>query len=128
MTAFDGWLTSLGSYRRDLNQGREIPFSHTLTFQDEDLTAAAFAGEVKAEPGQTSAALASMTFGTPTLSSGDTIVVATIAQATINALPENTDKTEPIELAYDIYVTPSGGSRELAMGGIFKVNAGVAQA
>lgn len=128
MTTFDGWLSTLGSYRRDLTQPRETPFSHTLVFQDEDLTAASFAGEIKAQPGQTSAALASMSFGTPALADGNTTVVATIAQSTINALPEKTENADPIELAYDIYVTPSGGSRELVMAGIFKVNAGVSQA
>ncbi|MEO9521706.1 MAG: hypothetical protein ABJC88_17015 [Parasphingorhabdus sp.] len=128
MAVFDNWLVSLGVYRRDIVQPREVQFSHTLVFEDEDLTAAAFEGGVKAEPGQTSAALGSFTFGTPTLDSGDTTVVATMSQAIMDALPENTDAADPVELAYDIYVTPSGGNRELAMAGIFKVNAGVVQA
>ena len=127
MTAFDGWLAALGSYRRDINHGRETPFIHTLTFAARDLTGAAFVGEIKASPGQASAALAAMSFGSITYSTNSS-VTATITQANINGLPEMTDKSEPIELVYDIYVTPSGGERELVMGGIFKVNAGVTQA
>jgi hypothetical protein len=128
MTIFNGWLKALGNYRRDIDQAREAPFSHLLLFADEDLTAASFEGGVKAEPGQITAALGSFTFGTPTLADGDTTVVATMSQALVDALPENTDVVEPISLVYDIYVTESGGSRTLVMGGIFRVNAGVIQA
>ena len=127
MTAFDSWLSALGQKRFDEVFQREEDYTLTIVFAGEDLTGKTFTGEIKAEPGQTSAALASFTFGTPTLASGDTTVVGTIAQSVVNALPENTDKSEPIELVYDAYMA-SGGARELVVGGIAKINAGVTQA
>jgi|GEM_PF-2522318 len=129
MTTFDNWLASLPSGGRlDMPvQSRELGFSFQITYQDRDLSGATFAGSIKQNPGLTSAALASFTFSTPTLNSGDTTTTATISQAIINALPQPANVGDPIDLAFDIYVTPSGGAKELVFGGIFKVNPGVTQ-
>lgn len=128
MSTFNKWLARMGTYRHDPPaQSRETDFSYKLTFEDRDLSGATFIGEVKISPGLTTAALATMSFTTAVYASDDTVTTASIAQSVVNGLPESDDKSEPVELSYDIYVTPSGGSKELVMGGIFVVNPGVTQ-
>jgi len=56
---------------------------------------------------------------------GATILGIKIAEATMEGLPYSGDRSVPLQLHYDIQVTPSGGTKFVFCEGTFTINPGV---
>lgn len=123
----------------DIAAYKRVPFDDTLVFVGPDYSAATFAMEIRQHWGDTGAALL-----TPALSATydpayiyfdprrkitvgpvpATIVAISIAEATIEALPFAADEEKPLELVYDMHITPTGEPKRVAVAGKFTIYPG----
>lgn len=123
----------------DIAAYKRVPFDDTLVFVGPDYSAATFAMEIRQHWGDTGTALL-----TPTLSATydpayiyydprrkltvgpvpATVVAIAIAEATIEALPFAAEEEKPLELVYDMHITPTGEPKRVAVAGKFTIYPG----
>ena len=129
----------MGAAQLDIAAFKRVPFADDVVFVGPDYSAAAFAMQIRQHWGDTGTALI-----TPTLSATydpaytyydprrkitvgpvpATIVAIDIAEATIEALPFAADEEKPLELVYDMHITPTGEPKRVAVAGKFTVYPG----
>ena len=123
----------------DIAAYKRVPFADDVAIVGPDLSGAAFAMQIRQHWGDTGAALLTPTL-TPTfdpayiyydprrkLTVGPvpaTIVAIAIAEATIEALPFAADEEKPLELVYDMHITPTGEPKRVAVAGKFTIYPG----
>lgn len=113
MIGIDGWLANITAaallrYDRVAFNGRD--FRIEFWVRGDDWTGAGFAGAVRASPDAGGAALATFSFAA-TLVDSDTRVIASLAAATISALPAPPTGEFITRLVYDIAaLTPPGST------------------
>lgn len=128
---------------------KRVPFLDldgvTFAFVGENWTGAAFAMHIRNNPGDTGSALISLS-GASAGSQGVSVtydadylyvdkgveitapaslVLVQIDEATLEALSLGTPSDDPVELHYDLHVTPSGGTKRVAAYGAFNLMPGV---
>ena len=123
----------------DIAAYKRVPFDDNLVFVGPDYSAAAFAMQVRQHWGDTGTALL-----TPTLTATydpvyvyydprrkltvgpvpATIVAIAIPEATIEALPFAAEEEKPLELVYDMHITPTGEPKRVAVAGKFTIYPG----
>lgn len=96
--------------------GRE--YNLPITFRDVDLTTAVFRGQVRSRPDADGDPLAEFSF-TAELVDTSTVVIATIAEAAIVALPPAPEPVEAALFYYDISIEMVGGPEETRFAGEF---------
>lgn len=129
----------MGAAQLDIAAFKRVPFADDVVFVGPDYSAAAFAMQIRQHWGDTGTALI-----TPTLSATydpayiyfdprrkitvgpvpATIVAIAIAEATIEALPFAADEEKPLELVYDVHITPTGEPKRVAVAGKFTIYPG----
>ena len=129
----------MGAAQLDIAAFKRVPFADDLVFVGPDYSAAAFAMQIRQHWGDTGTALI-----TPTLSATydpayiyydprrkitvgpvpATIVAIDVAEATIEALPFAAEEEKPLELVYDMHITPTGEPKRVAVAGKFTVYPG----
>ena len=134
-----------------LSAFKRVPFvaedGCTWAFVGYDWTGATFLMHVRNNPGDTSTPTItltgasagsegiSVTYDTdysyidPTsgqaVTAAASLVLVQINEATLEALSLGTPAKDPVELAYDLHVTPSGGVKRVAVYGTFNILPGV---
>lgn len=129
----------MGAAQLDIAAFKRVPFADDLVFVGPDYSAAAFAMQIRQHWGDTGTALV-----TPSLSATydpayvyydprrkitvgpvpATIVAIDIAEATIEALPFAAEEEKPLELVYDMHITPTGEPKRVAVAGKFTIYPG----
>lgn len=129
----------MGAAQLDIAAFKRVPFDDNLVFVGPDYSGAAFAMQVRQHWGDTGTALL-----TPTLTATydpayiyydprrrltvgpvpATIVAIAIPEADIEALPFAAAEEKPLELVYDMHITPSGESKRVAVAGGFTIYPG----
>lgn len=121
---------------------KRVPFVDDVAILGPDLTGAAFAMHIRNRNGDTGTPLVSLataTAGTQGISvtydaayiyneAGDeapaSLILIQINEATLEALSLNNPTEKPVELAYDLHVTPSGGVKRVELYGKFTIYPG----
>ena len=123
---------------------KRVPFDETIADMRDDWTGATPLMEIRAEPGDSGAALVSL--GASTAGSqgialsydadypdpdgdpdliGATLINILIDEATLEGLAYSADSSERLALYYDLHLTPSGGKKFVACAGSFTIDPGV---
>lgn len=134
-----------------LSAFKRVPFvaedGCTWAFVGYDWTGATFLMHIRNNPGDTATPLISLagasagsegisvTYDTDysytdpisgeVVTAAASLVLVQINEATLEALSLGTPASEPVELAYDLHVTPSGGVKRVAVYGTFSILPGV---
>lgn len=129
----------------DIEAFKRVPFDDDVAIIGENLTGAAFSMQIRAHPGDTGTALVSLSNAAPptqgisvtynaayqyqdgveTITAPASLIRICIAEATLEALALGTPYDEPVDLFYDLHVTPAGGTKRVQFGGKFILNPGV---
>lgn len=126
----------------DLTASKRVPFVASFAIVGPDWSGAAYKLELRASPGGTGTALVSIatasagsqgvsavydaTYELPDGSEAPaTTITIRITEATIEALSLADPSDEPLELWYDLHITPSGGDKLRYIGGRFTIEPGV---
>lgn len=121
----------------DLKAYKRTPWSFSFAILGENYASGAFSMQVRQHPGDGGAAMltASMSAaydagfsywdGRRQITAAATVITAAIAETAIEALPLAANPSRPLELVYDVHVTPSGGEKFVLVGGKFTVWPGV---
>ena len=128
--------------RFDLTASKRVPFVGTFAIVGPDWSGASYAMQLRASEGSTGTALVSLatasagsqgisaaydaTYDLPDETTAPaTEVTVRISESTIEALSLADPSDEPLELWYDLHITPSGGDKLRYMGGRFFIEPGV---
>lgn len=121
---------------------KRTPFIDDIAILGPNYTGATFLMHIRNKNGDTGTPLISLagaTAGTQGISvtynaayiyneAGDTapasLILIQIDEATLEALALNNPADKPVELAYDLHVTPSGGIKRVELFGQFIINPG----
>lgn len=123
----------------DIAAFKRVPFADDVAIVGPDYSAAAFAMQVRQHWGDTGTALL-----TPTVTATfdpayvyydprrkttvgpvpATIVSIALAEAALEALPFAADEEKPLELVYDLHITPTGEPKRVVLVGKFYVYPG----
>jgi hypothetical protein len=105
---------------------RYVIFENGVPYDLTGLTGSAIKAQVRAEPGQTGTPLATsdLTSGMVIVDATQGVVAHNIVQATLAAIGIP-NKFEPLELYWDLIITPASGLAFVAIEGRFLLNAGV---
>lgn len=126
-----------------IRANKRVPFDDDIVLLGVNYSAAAFAMEIRNEPGDQGAAL--VTLGTTAAPAqgiscaynagfvdpetgvvvGASLIRIRINEATLEGLPYDSDPAEPRTYYYDLHVTPSGGKKYVFCAGSFVVQPGV---
>lgn len=120
---------------RNLEAARWAPFKHQVTFEGLDFTGATFAMQVRDRKDggvlranlSTTATAGAEGIRFVSYSGDDTQIEIVIAEVTMEAMAtvESTGTIGDDGRAwYDLHITPSGGTKFVAMAGMFKIKAG----
>jgi hypothetical protein len=127
----------------DIGAFKRVPFDYSIAIMGVDYTGASLAMQIRTEPGNTGTPLVDLASASPPsqglsvtydadypdpdgkLPDGASLIRIIISEATLEGLPAASDTTKPLELFYDIHVTPSGGTKGVFCGGRFVINPGV---
>lgn len=121
----------------DLKAYKRTPWSFSFAILGENYASGAFAMQVRQHPGDGGAAMLTATMtaayetgfsywdGRRQIATPATVITASIAEAALEALPLAANPSRPLELVYDVHVTPSGGEKFVLTGGKFTVLPGV---
>ena len=122
---------------------KRVPFKDSIDILGPDFSGAAFALHIRNHPGDTGSPLVSLTTataGTQGVSATydaayvyddegstapATVILVQIDEATLEALALNNPTSGPLELSYDLHITPSGGVKFVAAYGKFTIYPGV---
>ncbi len=115
-----------------LTANRHAPFVYAIQINDIDLTGAVLDMHVRLDfgtPGDPLIDLSPQTAGTQGLSKviagGNTTLTIQIDEAALEGLPAPAEVGDDLVLAYDLQITPSGGTKAVWFRGSFTVRAGV---
>lgn len=121
-------VARLGAWAKDLHAGRRVPFSFVIRCANVNWSTAggaAWAGQIRLLPEAGGSAIASFTI-TAVVDGDDTIVTLSLAAPHgISGMPTPPIAGDQVELFYDVHLTPSGGTKQIFMGGGFTVIGGV---
>lgn len=124
-------------------RSKRVPFIADIPAEGPDYSAGAFKMELRVNPGDTGAALVTLNTAAPGSEgiscsydaaypdpeTGEifaaSIFLLQINEATMEGLAASTPTDKPIDLHYDIHVTPSGGVKFLLCFGTFTYHPGV---
>lgn len=121
-------LRAMGAGYVPRSFGRHVPVVFSFLIQDVDYSTAggaAWDGDVRLLPDAGGAVLAALTI-TAVVQGDDTLVTITAAAPSTFA-PDANETGESAQLYYDIHLTPTGGTKQVLIGGEFNVIAGVVQ-
>jgi hypothetical protein len=123
---------------------KHVPFDDTIPDFRTDYTGATPLMEIRPEPGGTGDPLVSLgasTAGSQGIAisydpdyafeyrgityTGASLIEIIIDEATLEGLAYGADPEDPVVLAYDLHLTPSGGKKFVLCGGAFTINPGV---
>ena len=122
---------------------KRVPFDDTIHAMVVDYSGATPLMEIRTHPGASGSALVSLGASTSggegitvtydagypdpdgELPDGATVVRILINETTLESLAYGADTSQPVELYYDIHLTPSGGKKFIFCGGKFTVTPGV---
>ena len=122
---------------------KRVPFDDTIPAMVVNYDGAAPLMEIRAEPGAPGDPIVTLGASTSAgegmtvtydanypdpdgvLPDGATIVRIIINETTLEGLEYGADPSQPVELYYDIHLTPSGGKKFIFCGGKFTVTPGV---
>jgi hypothetical protein len=123
-------LRAMGAGYVPQSVGRHVPVEFSLLIQNADYSTASGAvwdGDVRLLPDASGAVVGAFTI-TAVVQGDDTLVTITMAApALIEGFPPARSTGEAAQLFYDIHLTPSGGTKQVFIGGDFNVVAGVVQ-
>lgn len=129
----------------DIEAFKRVPFDDDVAIIGEDLSSASFLMHIRAQAGDTGTPLVSLGNASPptqgvsatysptyqyqdgaeTITAPASLIRIIIAEATLEALALGTPYDEPVDLFYDLHVTPAGGTKRVQFGGKFILNPGV---
>lgn len=121
-------LRAMGAGYVPQTVGRHVPVKFAFLIKDVDYSTAGGAvwdGDVRTLPDAGGAVLTALTI-TAVVQGADTLVTVT-AGAPSGYAPAARSTGEAAQLFYDIHLTPSGGTKQVLLGGDFNVVAGVVQ-
>lgn len=121
-------LRAMGAGYVPQTVGRHVPVKFAFLIKDVDYSTAggaAWDGDVRTLPDASGAVLVALTI-TAVVQGDDTLVTITAA-APSGYAPAARSTGEAAQLFYDIHLTPSGGTKQVLLGGDFNVVAGVVQ-
>ena len=122
---------------------RRVALHVEIPIMGENYAGATLAMHVRNEPGDTGTPLIALANVTPPnqglsvtynasypdpdgkLPNGASLVRVSISKATLEALPFPSDRSKPLELCYDIHITPPSETTFIYCGGAFLVYPGV---
>lgn len=129
-TPFDAWLRSLAAAGKGpltLYAARKVKFTLSVNLPG-NWTGAALRGKVKDAP-DNAATLATFTVTGPVVVGAISTFTVSLAAGTAanstGVLPADPDADGVTQFAYDLLLTPSGGTEELLVGGIFELEGSV---
>lgn len=123
----------------DISAFKRVPFDDTVVVVGVNLTGATFAMQIRQHWGDSGPALLTPTVGGtyyPAYGYYDprrkqtvgpvpaTIIAISIPEAGLEVLPLAADDEKPLELVYDLHITPSGGTKIVLMAGRFIIYPG----
>lgn len=123
----------------DIAVFKRVPFADDLAVIGPDYSDAAFSMQIRQRWGDTGSPL--LTVGVTAtydpayvyfdprrkITVGPTpatVLALAVSEATIEALPLAADEEKPLELVYDLHITPSGGVKRVVMAGAFIIYPG----
>jgi hypothetical protein len=124
---------------------KRVPFLGSLAIEGANLTTATFKMEIRNNPGDTGTALVTLNGASAGIEgisctydaayadpeTGETfaasVILIQINETTMEGLSTGTPVDEPVEVHYDLHITPSGGLKFLAAYGTFTYAPGVTQ-
>lgn len=129
----------MGAAQLDIAAYKRVPFNDNVAIIGPDLSGAAYAMQIRQHWGDTGTALLTPSL-TPTYDPAyvyydprrkqtigpvpATIVAIAIPEADIEGLPFAADEEKPLELVYDMHITPSGETKRVALAGAFTIYPG----
>lgn len=126
--------------RLPLSGDRWTAFVRTLTFEGIDLTGATFAMQVRLKPDTPGAPLVDLSTVASASAEGVRFISVTgtgtdavsvvgirINETTMESLPAADEVGNDTPLAWDMHITPAGGTKQKYIGGAFTVRSGVTQ-
>lgn len=122
----------------DIKAFKRVPWSGTFVFVGPDYSAAAFLMHIRQHWGDTGTPLLQPTITAEfdpsfeyydarkrrTFTAPATIVTATIAETALEALPYAAQREAPLELVYDLHITPTGALKHVAIKGRYDIYPG----
>lgn len=121
-------LRAMGAGYMPQYVGRHVPVNFAFLLKDVDYSTAGgatWAGAVRTLPDASGAVLVALTI-TAVVQGDDTLVTVTSVKPDSYA-PDARSTGEAARLFYDIHLTPSGGTKQVLLGGDFNIVAGVVQ-
>lgn len=121
-------LRAMGAGYVPQHVGRHVPVKFSFLIEGVNYSTAggaAWVGAVRTLPDATGAVLVALTI-TAVVQGADTLVTVTSANPDTYA-PDARSTGEAAQLFYDIHLTPSGGTKQVFIGGDFNIVAGVVQ-
>lgn len=127
----------------NLTVDKRVPLDITIPEMGVNYTGATLFAEIRAEPGDSGAALVTLNPAAPTaqglsvtydpgyvdpegvLPDGASLVRMIVSETTLEGLAYGADTSDPVALHYDIHLTPSGGTKFVFAAGTFKIDPGV---
>lgn len=122
---------------------KRVPFDKSIAIMGVDYSGATLAADIRAAPGDTGTAIVALTGAAPpdqglsvtynagypdpdgVLPNGASLVRMIVSEATLEGLALGADPSKPVELHYDIHLTPSGGTKFIFCAGKFIIEPGV---
>lgn len=124
--------------RLDLEADKRTPFVYTIAVMGVDLSDATYLMQVRQREGDDGSPLLVATVSAtyePEFKYADakgrehtgpaTAIVLSIPEMDLEALPFAANRQRPLELVYDLHVTPDGGLKQVLVEGKFTVSPGV---
>lgn len=121
-------LRAMGAGYVPQHAGRHVPVNFAFLLKDVNYSTASgatWAGAVRTLPDASGAVLVALTI-TAVVQGDDTLVTVTSVKPDTYA-PDARSTGEAAQLFYDVHLTPSGGTKQVLLGGDFNVIAGVVQ-
>jgi hypothetical protein len=130
-------------FQQDLTVPKRVPLDIEFPEMGVNYTGATMLMHVRSEPGTTGSPIIALSNASPPsqglsvrydsdfvdpegpLPNGASLIRVMIDEATLEGLPLASDAAKPLELFYDIHVTPVGGIKFVFCGGKFLVYPGV---
>ncbi len=127
---FAAQLQAMGAGYVPRYVGRHVPVRFAFLFEGVNYSTASgavWSGAVRLLPDAGGAIISALSI-TAVLSGVDTLVTVTMpTPASISGIPAARSVGESAQIFYDIHLTPSGGTKQVVLGGDFNIIAGVIQ-
>jgi hypothetical protein len=123
-------LKAMGAGYVPQSVGRHVPVKFVFLIQNVNYSTASgavWAGAIRLLPDTGGAVISNLTI-TAVVQGADTLVtISMAAPATIGGVPGARSTGEAAQIFYDVHLTPSGGTKQVLLGGEFNIIAGVVQ-